>query len=42
MLTVTIEVDAPAGLVLAVKEDLAMLLEKRYGCGTRVVKVEEG
>lgn len=38
MLTVVIEVDAPAGMAQAVKEDLAMLLE-RYG-DTRVVKVE--
>lgn len=39
MLTVTIEVDAPAGLSLAVKEQLAMVLE-RYG-DTRVVEVKE-
>lgn len=37
MLTVTIEVDAPAGLSLAVKEQLAMLLEQ-YG-DTKVVSV---
>lgn len=37
MLTVVIEVDAPAGLELAVKEQLGMLLE-RYG-DTRVVEV---
>lgn len=40
MLTITIEVDAPAGLELAVKEQLAMMLEQ-YG-DTRVVKVEGG
>lgn len=38
MLIVTIEVDAPAGLDMAVKEQLAMLLE-RYG-DTRVVSVK--
>ncbi len=38
MMRVTIEVDAPAGLSLAVKEQLAMILE-RYG-DTRVVAVE--
>lgn len=38
MLTITIEVNAPAGMAQAVKEDLAMLVE-RYG-DTRVVKVE--
>lgn len=38
MLRVVIEVNAPAGLCMAVKEDLAMLLE-RYG-GTRVVEVQ--
>ena len=38
MLVVTIEVNAPSGLAQAVKEHLAMLLE-RYG-DTRVVKVE--
>jgi len=37
MLIITIEVDAPAGMSLAVKENLAMLLE-RYG-STRVVDV---
>lgn len=40
MLTITIEVDAPSGLAMAVKEDLAMLLE-RYG-DTRVIDVKEG
>ena len=38
MLVVTIEVNAPASMDQAVKEDLAMLLE-RYG-DTRVVSVE--
>lgn len=38
MLKITIEVKAPAGMALAVKEDLAMILEK-YG-DTRVVSVE--
>lgn len=38
MLIITIEVNAPAGMAQAVKENLAMLLE-RYG-DTRVVKVE--
>lgn len=38
MLRITIEVKAPAGMALAVKEDLAMILEK-YG-DTRVVLVE--
>ncbi len=38
MLRVTIDVNAPAGLSLAVKEQLAMILE-RYG-DTRVVAVE--
>lgn len=38
MLRITIEVKAPAGMALAVKEDLAMILEK-YG-DTRVVSVE--
>lgn len=42
MLIITIEVDVAAGLSLAVKEDLAMLLEQRYGCGTRVIEVKEG
>ena len=37
MIRVTIDVAAPAGLALAVKEQLAMLLE-RYG-DTRVVSV---
>lgn len=39
MLRVIIDVDCPGGLALAVKEDLAMLVE-RYG-DTRVVSVEE-
>lgn len=40
MLTITIEVDAPDGMAQAVKEHLAMLLE-RYG-DTRVVEVRSG
>ena len=40
LLTITIEVDAPSGLSMAVKEQLAMLLE-RYG-DTRVIEVKEG
>lgn len=38
MLIITIEVDAPEGMSIAVKEQLAMLLE-RYG-DTRVVSVK--
>ena len=38
MLVVTIEVKAPSGMAQAVKEHLALVLEK-YG-DTRVVKVE--
>lgn len=38
MLIITIEVNAPSGMAQAVKENLAMLLE-RYG-DTRVVRVE--
>lgn len=38
MLKITIEVKAPAGMALAVKEDLAMMLEK-YG-DARAVSVE--
>lgn len=41
MLTITIEADVSSGLSLAVKEDLAMLLEQRYGCNTRVIEVKE-
>lgn len=40
MLVITIEVNAPPGMSQAVKEDLAMLLE-RYG-DSRVVEVREG
>jgi hypothetical protein len=41
MLVLTIEVyDISPGMDLAVKEDLAMLLEKRYGKTVRVVSVE--
>lgn len=39
MLIITIEVDAPAGQAIGIKEQLAMDLE-RYG-NTRVVSVEE-
>lgn len=39
VLTITIQVDAPAGQAVGVKEDLAMLLE-RWGA-TRVVEVRE-
>ena len=39
MLIITIEVDAPAGLSLAVKESLAMDLEK-YGKTARVIDVK--
>ena len=38
-LVMTVEVDVPAGLTLAIKECIAMALEK-YG-EARVVKVEE-
>jgi hypothetical protein len=38
MLVITLEVDAPEGMSLAIKEDLAMLVE-RYG-DTRVVDVK--
>ena len=37
MLLITLEVDAPEGMSMAIKEDLAMLVE-RYG-DTRVVGV---
>lgn len=41
MLVFTIEVyDISPGMELAVKEDLAMLIEKRYGKTVRVVSVE--
>lgn len=39
MLTITIQVNAPEGQAVGVKEDLAMLLE-RWG-DTRVVEVRE-
>ena len=39
MLTITIEVDAPAGQAVGVKEHLAMCLE-RFG-DTRVVSIRE-
>ena len=39
MLIITIEVDAPVGQAIGIKEHLAMLLE-RYG-DTRVVEVRE-
>lgn len=38
MLRIVIDVDAPSGLSLAIKEDLAMLLEERYG-DAKVVEV---
>lgn len=40
MLRITIEVNAPAGMALAVKEDLSYRLEEWYGKTVRVVKVE--
>lgn len=41
MLRITIEVDGiPAGMELAVKEDLSYKLEEWYGKTVRVVKVE--
>ena len=40
MLVITIEVDAPAGMEFAVKEDLSYVIEERYGKTTRVIKVE--
>lgn len=39
MLIITIEVDAPAGQAIGIKEHLAMMLEQ-YG-DTRVVEVRE-
>lgn len=39
MLIITIEVDAPTGHAIGIKEQLAMMLE-RYG-DTRVVEVRE-
>lgn len=39
MLIITIEVDAPSGKAIGIKEDLAMYVEK-YG-DTRVVSIEE-
>ena len=40
MLSITIEVDIPSSWAFAVKEDLAMLIEDRYGRTTRVVDVK--
>lgn len=40
MLRITIDTDIPSGMELAVKEDLAMAIEQRYGKTTRVVSVE--
>lgn len=40
MLVITLEVDVPSGMEFAVKEDLAMVIEERYGKTTRVVSVE--
>ncbi len=39
MLILTIEVDIQPGMEFAVKEDLAMVIEERYGKTTRVVSV---
>lgn len=40
MLKITMAVNIPAEWVVAVKEDLAMLVEERYGGDTRVISVE--
>lgn len=40
MLVITVEVDIPGGMEFAVKEDLAYVLEERYGRTVRVVSVE--
>lgn len=40
MLKITIAVNVPADWAMAVKEDLAMLMEERYGGDTRVIAVE--
>lgn len=42
MLIITIEVDIAPGMEFAVKEDLAMAIEQRYGRTTRVVSVKVG
>lgn len=39
MLTITIEVDIAPGMEFAVKEDLAYVIEERYGKTVRVVSV---
>lgn len=39
MMTITIQVDAPLGTAIGVKEDLAMCLEK-FG-DTRVISIKE-
>lgn len=40
MLRITIEVDIRSGMEFAVKEDLAMAIEERYGKTVRVVAIE--
>lgn len=40
MLVITVEVDISPGMEFAVKEDLAYVLEERYGKTVRVVSVE--
>ena len=40
MLRITIDADIPSGMEFAVKEDLAMAIEQRYGKTVRVVKIE--
>lgn len=42
MLVITIEVDIPSGMEFAVKEDLAYVIEERYGKTVRVIEVKEG
>lgn len=39
MIYITLEVNVPPGMAQAVKEDLAMVVEKRYG-DVRVISVE--
>ena len=40
MLRFTIDVDIRSGMELAVKEDLAMVIEERYGKTVQVIAVE--
>ena len=40
MLILTIEVDISSGMEFAVKEDLAYVIEERYGKTVRVTSVE--